>query len=267
MKVAAITGASGGIGRETAQLLAAEYRVYDLSRTGQDGANIVHIDTDVTSEESLSAAFRRIEAREGRLDLLICNAGIGIAGAAEFTTEEAAQYQINVNFFGVFRTVKNALPLLRLSRGRIVAISSAAATFPIPFQSFYSASKAAINTFVCALRNEVRTFGVSVCAIMPGDTKTGFTDARKKAFQGEDVYGGRIGPSVYVMEKDEQNGMPAEKVAKTIVRIAKKRRIRPLYTAGLKYKLFIVVKKLVGMTVVNWLIGLLYVKKPKKEGK
>lgn len=267
MKVAVITGASGGIGREMAKLLAADYRVYDLSRSGRDDENIVHIDADVTSEESLASAFARILAREGKLDLLVCNAGMGIAGAAEFTEEKAAKHQMNVNFFGVFRTVKKALPLLRLSGGRIVAVSSAAAPFPIPFQSFYSASKAAINGFICALRNEVRPFGISACAVMPGDTKTGFTGAREKAFDGEEVYGGRIGPSVAVMEKDEKNGMSAEKVAKAIVRIAKKRHIRPLYTIGLKYKLFILVKKLVGTTVVNWLIGLLYVKKPKKEGK
>ncbi|MBQ7032729.1 MAG: SDR family NAD(P)-dependent oxidoreductase [Clostridia bacterium] len=265
MKVAAITGASGGIGRATAQLLADEYRVYDLSRSGTDSGNIVHIDADVTNEESLSAAFSRIRAREGRLDLLICNAGIGIAAAAEFTDAAAAGHQMNVNFFGVYLACKHAMPLLRETGGRIVAVSSAAAEFPIPFQSFYSASKAAVNTFICALRNEVRAFGVSVCAVMPGDTKTGFTDARKKDFAGEDIYGGRIAPSVAVMEKDEKNGMPVERVARTIFRAAKKRHVRPLYTAGLKYKLFVAVKKLFGTTVVNWLIGLLYIKKPKKE--
>lgn len=264
MKVAVVTGASGGIGRETARLLAKEYRVYDLSRSGTDDDGIIHITADVTDEDSLSAAFERIRAREGRLDLLVCNAGIGIAAATEFTDIMAAKRQMDVNFFGVFLTVKFALPLLRASGGRIIAVSSAAAEFPIPFQSFYSASKAAINTFICALRNEVRSLGVSVCAAMPGDTKTGFTEARKKEFEGEDVYGGRIAPSVAVMEKDEQNGMPAGQVARSIVRIAKKRKVRPLYTVGLKYKLFVVVKKLIGVTCVNRLIGILYVKKPRK---
>ena len=263
MKVAVITGASGGIGRETAKLLKNEYRVYDLSRTGQDNDGILHMDADVTREESLAAAFATIRAREGKIDLLICNAGIGIAAASEFTSAEAAKRQFDVNFFGMFLTCKYALPLLRAAKGRILAVSSAAAEFPIPFQSFYSASKAAINTFICALRNEVRMFGVSVTAVMPGDTKTGFTDARKKEYDGEDVYGGTIAPSVAVMEKDEQNGMSAESVAKTIVRIAKKRNVRPLYTAGLKYKCFIAVKKILGTTAVNRLIGMLYVKKPK----
>ncbi len=263
MKVAVITGASGGIGRETAKLLQKEYRIYDLSRSGKDGEGISHIDADVKNAESLAAAFEHIREKEGKIDLLVCNAGIGIAAAAEFTSLEAAKRQFDVNFFGMFLTCKYALPLLRAAKGRIIAVSSAAAEFPIPFQSFYSASKAAINTFVCALRNEVKSFGVTVTAVMPGDTKTGFTDARKKEYDGEDIYGGRIAPSVAVMEKDEKNGMPAQHVAKTIVRVAQKKHVRPLYTAGMKYKAFIVVKKILGVTVVNHLIGMLYVKKPK----
>ncbi len=263
MKVAVITGASGGIGKETARLLTGEYRVYDLSRSGQDAEGIMHIDADVTNEDSLAAAFERIRGREGKIDLLICNAGFGIAGAAEFTSLAEAKRQLDVNFFGVFLCCKYALPLLREAKGRILAVSSAAAGFPIPFQSFYSASKAAVNSFICALRNEVRAHGVSVAAVMPGDTKTGFTGARTKEFDGEAIYGGRIAPSIAVMEKDEESGMCAESVARCIVRIAKKKRIRPLYTAGAKYKLFVAAHKLLGTTVVNRLIGMLYIKKPK----
>ncbi len=268
MKVAVITGASGGIGLETAKLLSEkEYRVYDLSRHAAEASPCLHIDADVTREESLAAAFDYIRTQEGKIDLLICNAGMGIAGAAEFTSLSAAKKQMDVNFFGVFSAVKYALPLVRKAKGRILAVSSAAAEFPIPFQSFYSASKSAINTFICALRNEVRIFGVSAAAVMPGDTKTGFTSARIKEFEGEDIYGGTIAPSVAVMEKDEESGMQPLAVARAIVRIAEKRRIRPTYTVGLQYKLFVAVKKLLGTTAVNWLIGLLYVKKPKAQGR
>ncbi len=263
MKVAVITGASGGIGRAAAQLLKNEYRVYDLSRSGKDEVGVVHIDADVSSEESMAAAFATIGAREGKINLLICNAGFGIAGAAEFTDFADARRQMDVNFFGVFLATKYALPLLRAAKGRIVAVSSAAAFFPIPFQSFYSASKAAVNSYICALRNEVRALGVTATAVMPGDTTTGFTDARTKAFIGEDVYGGRIAPSIAVMEKDEKKGMAAEAVAKTIVRIATKRHVRPLYTVGFTYKLFSAAKKILGESLVCRLIGMLYVKKPK----
>ncbi len=263
MKVAVITGASGGIGREMAQLLKKEYRVYDLSRTGKDEEGILHVDADVSSTESMAAACEKIGAREGKIDLLICNAGFGIAGAAEFTDFKDAKRQMDVNFFGVFLATKYALPYLRVAKGRIVAVSSAAAFFPIPFQSFYSASKAAVNSFICALRNEVRAHGISCVAVMPGDTKTGFTNARTKEFQGEDVYGGRIAPSIAVMEKDEEKGMAASAVAKAIVRIAEKKRVRPLYTIGFTYKLFSAAKKILGESLVCRLVGMLYVKNPK----
>ncbi len=264
MKVAVITGASGGIGREVAKLLAKNYRVYDLSRHGEDEGSLIHIDTDVTNEESVAAAMERIRAREGKIDLLICNAGMGIAGAAEFTALSAAEKQFAVNFFGVFLACREAMPLLRKARGRVVAVSSAAAVFPIPFQSFYSASKAAVNAFISALRNEVRPFGITATAVMPGDTKTGFTAAREKAFSGEEIYEGRIGASVAVMEKDEEKGMNAASVARVIVRVGTKRHVRPLYTAGFSYKLLVAVKKVLGITIVNRLIGVLYVKKPRK---
>lgn len=263
MKVAVITGASGGIGKETAVLLKNEYRVYDFSRSGKNEDGIFHTDADVSSEESVKAAFCALSEKEEKIDLLICNAGYGIAGAAEFTDFADAKRQMDVNFFGVFLAVKYALPLLRKAKGRIVAVSSAAAFFPIPFQSFYSASKAAVNSFICALRNEVHHFGITVTAVMPGDTKTGFTASRTKAFAGEDVYGGRIAPSIAVMEKDEESGMAASSVAKTVVRIAKKKYVRPLYTIGLTYKLFSIAKKILGETLVCRLIGILYVKKPK----
>ncbi len=263
MKTAVISGASGGIGLEMAHLLKQEYRVYDLSRSGKDTPGILHIDTDVTSEESVKAAFSQIAAREGQIDLLVCNAGFGIAGASEFTPLSDAKQQLDVNFFGTVLCTQYALPLLRKTKGRIVSVSSAAAVFPIPFQSFYSASKSAVNAYICALRNEVRHLGVSAVAVMPGDTKTGFTAMRKKACMGEDVYGGRIAPSIAVMERDEQKGMSASKVAKTIVRIAKKRHVRPLYTAGESYKLLYLLNRLLGITIVNRLIGILYIKKPK----
>ena len=89
-------------------------------------------------------------------------------------------------------------------------MSSIAGIVPIPFQLWYSVSKAAIIAYVLALQNEVRPFGISVCAIMPGDIASGFTDARRKSAAGDDVYAGRIERSVAVMEHDERTGMTRE---------------------------------------------------------
>ena len=106
---------------------------------------------------------------------------------------------------------KAALPLMRAQGGgRIVNISSVAAPLAIPFQAWYSVSKAAVNAYTLALFNEVKQFGISVCAVMPGDIRTGFTSAREKSHAGDDVYKGRIARSVAKMEKDEENGMAPE---------------------------------------------------------
>lgn len=264
MKVAVISGASGGIGRAAADLFNKKgWQVYDLSRSGEDTENRIHIETDVTVEASVQKAFERIAAREGQIDLLILSAGCGISGAAEFTALEKAKKQLDVNFFGTFLCVKYAMPLLRQGKGRILAISSAAAVFPIPFQSFYSASKAAINSFILALRNEVKDFSVDAAVIMPGDVQTGFTAARDKNHAGEDVYGGKIDASVSIMEKDETGGMTPDVVAKCIWRVAKKKHTRPLYTAGIKYKIFVGLSKILGMTLVNRVLGIMYIKNPK----
>ncbi len=262
-KTAAVTGGSGGIGAALCEELAEKgYYIYSLSRHSGEG-KAEHIRTDVTDDASVAAAFSRIERERGRLDLLINNAGFGISGAIEFTSTEKAKRQFDVNLFGMHSCVRYALPLLRQSKGRIINISSAAAIFPIPFQAFYSASKAAINSFSLALANEVRCFGISVCAIMPGDVRTGFTAQRKKSSEGNELYGGVIDPTVSVMEHDEENGMSPEDVAAYITRIALKKRIKPLYCAGTLYKLYSLLDKLLPARAVNAIIGMMYIKKPK----
>lgn len=259
-KVVAITGASSGIGLATAQIFAREgWKVYNLSRRPAQHQGITDIAVDVTDEAAVQSAFAQIR-EAGHLDLLINNAGYGISGAAEFTQLGEAKRQFDVNFFGVVACIQAALPLLRQSRGRIVCISSAAAVFAIPFQSFYSATKAAVNILVNALANELKPFGVSVCALQLGDVKTDFTDARAKSQAGDDIYAGTIQRSVAVMERDEQGGMVPETIAQAVYSIAQRSRVKPLYTIGVKYKLFVLLNKLLPNRFVNWLVGRLYVK-------
>lgn len=132
-------------------------------------------------------------SEQGRIDILINNAGFGISGAVEFTQTEEAMRLFDVNFFGMVRMTEKVIPYMRENGGgRIVNISSVAAVVPIPFQTYYSASKAAISSYSMALANEVGRFGIRVSAIMPGDISTGFTDARKKITEGDDVYRGSV---------------------------------------------------------------------------
>lgn len=262
MKTAFVTGGSSGIGRCTAAELAkAGYRVYEISRRNLPQGGITHITADVTKEETLKQAVEQILAEAGSLDLLVNCAGFGISGAAEFTQEAAAQKQMDVNFMGTVRACKAVLTHMRERRsGRIVNISSVAAPVAIPFQAFYSASKAAINSYTCALANEVRPYGIQVTAVQPGDIRTGFTRFREKETEGDAEYGGRISRSVSVMERDEENGMTPEAAARYIVKICKKRRVKPLYTIGFSYQLICVAVKLLPCRLIHWIVGKIYAK-------
>lgn len=260
MKVAVITGGSSGIGKTTAQFFCDKgWKVYELSRKGKDFGSVSHITADVTDENSLKSAFDTVYENEGRLDLVVCNAGFGISGAVELTKIEDAKKQFDVNFFGTVRTIQQALPYLRKSGGgKIINLSSVAAPLSIPFQAFYSSSKAAINALTLALANELRPFGISVCAVMPGDVSTGFTDAREKSEDDGSLYGDTIKKSVAVMEKDERGGMSPTVVAKTIYKASKKKHPKPLYTAGGKYKFFVFLSKILPASLANRIVGMLY---------
>lgn len=259
-KIAIVTGGNSGIGLYTARSL---YKsgcvVYDLSRRDIQTAGIIHICTDVTDEEFVSKAIEQILEKEGRIDILINCAGFGISGAVEFTESNDAKKQMDVNFFGMANVNKAVLPIMRKAgQGRIVNISSVAAIAPIPFQAYYTASKAAINAYSAALANEVKPYGISVTAILPGDIATGFTDARKKSVAGDKEYDGRISRSVTKMEQDERNGMKPEKAGAYITKIALKKKVKPLYTIGLTYKFVSLLVKILPCRLTNQLIGILY---------
>ena len=259
-KIVLLTGGSSGIGKATAQALRARgCTVYEMSRRPSDDR--WHISGDVTNIEQARAAVQTVIAREGRLDVLVNNAGFGISGAVEFTDACSAQAQLDVNFQGMSNLCQAALPYLRAQgSGRIVNLSSVAAVVPIPFQAYYSASKAAINAFSMALANEVGRFGIRVSAIMPGDISTGFTDARKKITEGDDVYRGSVSRSVGTMEKDERGGMDVTKAGAFVAKAAIDRRHKPLYTIGAQYKLAVLLTKILPAAWLNRLIRVIYAK-------
>ena len=261
-KIAVITGGSSGIGLATAkELLAAGCTVYELSRRDTGVCEgVTHIKADVTKETDVRAAVDAIVAREGRIDLLINNAGFGISGAIEFTPASEARRQFDVNFFGMVNMNRAVVPLMRQAgRGRIVNLSSVAAPVPIPFQAYYSATKAAVNAYSMALANELRPFGVTVCAVMPGDICTGFTAARKKVVTGDDIYHGRISHSVQRMEHDEETGMDPAKAGAYIASVAMREgHHHPLYAIRFDYKFFTFLAKVLPARFLNWLIYCLY---------
>lgn len=255
-----MTGAGSGIGLSASKALARDgWTVYDFSRTDRAAPNVKHIGCDISDEAQVRAAVSRVIEEQGRIDLLLNNAGFGISGAVEFTRAEEAEKLIRVNLLGADNVTRAVLGTMRAQRGgRILFTSSIAGILPIPFQAWYSVTKAAINAYALALRNEVAPFGVSVCAVMPGDIHTGFTAAREKSAAGDDVYGGRIEKAVSAMEKDEQGGMSPDAAGAYLAKIAGKKRVKPLYAIGAQYKLFAVLAKLLPARLSNWIVGRLY---------
>ena len=258
--IAVVTGGSSGIGLAAARALRdREVKVYIISRRPFTEKGLHHICADVSDEKQCQAAVEEILRREGDVDILINCAGFGISGAVEFTELSAAKKQMEVNFFGTVNMTKAVLPFMRRrGNGRIVNVSSVAAPAAIPFQAFYSATKAAINDYTAALANEIRPYGVTVTAVQPGDIATGFTGAREKSVEGDEEYGGRISKSVAKMEHDEQNGMDPAKAGAYVAKVAMKKHPKPVYTIGFSYKAVCVLLKLLPCRLSNWLIGKLY---------
>lgn len=260
-KVIILTGGTSGIGLYTARALAEKgCRVYELSRREESPVpGVRHIRADVTREEEIAAAVAAVMEAEGRIDVVINNAGFGISGAIEFTDTAEAQRQFDVNFFGMVRVNRAVLPIMRRQGyGRILNMSSVAAPIAIPFQAYYSASKAAVRTYTMALRGEVKPFGIEVCAIMPGDVATGFTSARAKSTAGDEEYGGRISRGVAVMEHDEQTGIPAQSAGAFVAKKALQRKVPVVCTLGGKYKVFVFLTRLLPNGVLTDLVAMIY---------
>lgn len=272
--VVLVTGASSGIGKAVAQLLMKDgYRVYGTSRkhrlennrgnnlkSGDTKGFIEMIQLDVCSEDSVKRAIDYVVKKEGRVDILINNAGFGIAGSVEDTSDEEAYEQFNTNFFGVHRMCRHVLPIMRKNRnGLIVNVSSVAGLISIPFQSMYSASKYALEALSEALRIEVKPFGIKVVLVEPGDTRTGFTDNRRFVGAAEgSIYKDRFMKAINTMIKDEKNGPEPETVAKVIAKVVKMHNPPIRKVIGFSYKAIVFLKRFLPSRFVEYVLARLY---------
>jgi NAD(P)-dependent dehydrogenase (short-subunit alcohol dehydrogenase family) len=193
-KIALVTGASSGIGEATAQrLVQAGYKVYGTSRRGAQGdrRDYAMLALDVTSDVSVADAVAAVVAQEGRIDLLVNNAGFGVAAAgAEESTIEQAQAIFDTNFFGVLRMTRAVLPHMRAQNsGRIINIGSVLGFLPMPYGALYAATKHAIEGYTESLDHELRNWGIRAIVVEPAYTKTPFdanlleADAKLAAYQ------------------------------------------------------------------------------------
>ena len=253
-----ITGASKGIGKAAAAAFShAGDRVFNLSRHDPHDKNATFVPCDVTDEAQCVRAIETVLREAGRIDVLLLNAGFGISGPVETTTLEAAKKQFDVVLFGAIRVLKPALPALRESKGMILFTSSVAGATPIPYQAFYSAAKAAINSVVMALRNELKGSGIRVCAVLPGDVKTEFTAAREKNEVNEALYPNEV-RSVQKMERDEQHGMPPERIAARFLKLSRQKNPKPFCSVGFAYSAVLILIRILPNRFANWVLGKLY---------
>jgi short-subunit dehydrogenase len=272
--VVLLTGASSGIGKVIAETLVKEgYRVYGTSRKANDAGkdkplsesgermgSLEMIKLDVCSEESAIRAVEYVAGKEGRIDILINNAGFGIAGSVEDTSAEEAKEQFETNFFGVHRMVRCVLPVMRKqNKGLIINVSSVGGLITIPYQSMYCASKRAVEALTESLRMECAQFGVKSVLVEPGDTKTGFTGSRIYAQAARDsVYASECKKAVETMERDEINGKRPETVADVILRILKKKRPPVRKVVGIKYKVLVFIKRLIPSCLEEFIVSKMY---------
>ena len=178
-RTALVTGASSGIGEATAERLAmAGYKVYGTTRraaeAGQRSFRLLPL--DVTSDKSVETTVLEVLRLEGRIDLLVNNAGFGIApGAAEESSIEQARSIFETNFFGIVRMTRAVVPQMRRQKaGRIINIGSVLGFLPAPYAALYAATKHAVEGYSESLDHELRTRGIRVSVIEPAYTKTRF---------------------------------------------------------------------------------------------
>jgi NAD(P)-dependent dehydrogenase (short-subunit alcohol dehydrogenase family) len=259
--VVLVTGASSGFGKAIAGALAVDgHCVFGTVRNlpPAPASRFTTLRLDVTHDESVTAVVDEVLRATGRIDAVVNNAGVGIAGAIEDTTIEEARTQFETNFFGTHRVCRAVLPYLRAQgSGHIINMSSLAGQIPLPFQGFYSATKFAIEAYSEALRMELRPFGISVSMIEPGDFATGFTANRRMtaASTAASPYHRECARSIARMARDEQANADLSPVIRAVRTILKSRRPAMRYPrAAPVQRAFVAARPFLPHTLAEFLI-------------
>ncbi|BCJ74872.1 short-chain dehydrogenase/reductase [Catellatospora sp. IY07-71] len=246
-KTVLVTGASTGIGRATALLLAREgFTVFAGVRKDADGAalgrSVTPIRLDVTDAGQIAAAAERV----GRLDALVNNAGIGVTGPLEFVPLDALRRQYEVNVFGQVAVTQAMLPMLRASRGRVVTVGSVGSWITLPFGGPLCSSKHAIRSLNDALRMEVRPWGIRAVLIEPGSIHSDAVDKLEEEVaprlesigpEGRRLYGAAYRTMTSASLREERSGSSPDVVARAVLHALVARRPRSRYPVGRRSRL------------------------------
>lgn len=258
-----ITGISSGFGKAMAERLFRDgHTVYGTHRKQVEQIPGVHyIYADATSDEDVKKAVSTVTEAEGRIDVFINNAGMGIGGPLEFSTIEDARKQMDVNYLGMVRFLHFVVPVMRKGGGgRIICLSSIGGLMGLPFQGLYSASKYAIEGYCEALRLEVKPFNIKVVVIEPGDFSTGFTSTRHCVSDPEayEVYSS-YKRSLESIEKDETSGLKPEFLASKISSIVSCKHPKYHYIiATFVQRLSVFAKTVLPASWFAWILKLYY---------
>lgn len=231
-----ITGSSSGIGRATAQFFAEQgWNVAATARNPADlsslaGASLLALPLDITNEASITAAVAATTARFGGIDVLVNNAGYGLFGPLEGTTEEQLETQFRTNVFGVVALIRQVVPLMRqLHDGTIITISSTGGRVASPFAAAYHASKYALEGLCESLRFELRPQGIRVKLVEPGHVKTGFI--RSLTWASHSAYEPHLSNWRAQVTQSDAHAPGCERVARVIFKAATDRSWRLRYPA------------------------------------
>lgn len=242
-KVALATGASSGIGKETAKLLSQNgYLVYGAGRRLEPmqelsnfGVNLLIM--DITNESSVTSAVKEIIKKEGRIDILINNAGYGFYGALEDVSIEEAKYQFEVNIFGLARLTQLVLPFMRKQNsGKVINISSMGGMFGEPHGAWYHATKFALEGLSDSLRMELKQFNIDVVLIQPGAIKSEWGGIAKENLikvSGDTAYKNLAIKHANLIDRTYKLvGSEPSVISKTILKASQAKRPKTRYAVG-----------------------------------
>jgi short-subunit dehydrogenase len=249
-KVVLITGASSGIGKSVATFLKSKgYIVYGTSRNPKNIENFTFelIALDVLKVATISNAVNFIIEKEGRLDVLVNNAGMGITGPVEDTPTEEMRAVFNTNLFGAIDVIKAVLPQMRTQKsGVIINVTSIAGYMGLPFRGLYSASKGALEIVTEAISMEVKSFGINVVNIAPGDFATNIAASRfhTPVFE-KSAYKEKYQMNLDLMDAHVDEGMNPIEMAKAVYKIINTKKPKLHYKVGdFMQKFSIVLKRI-----------------------
>lgn len=252
-----VTGASTGIGQAIARQLSDKgHCVYGTSRSSRESASFHWLKLDLLSGRSIQDAVHTIIRKEGRIDVLINNAGLSMISSVEEGPMESVNKVMNANFAGTLILTKTILPLMRAQgQGKIINISSVAGLIGLPFRSAYCASKFALEGLTESLRMEVQKHGIQICTIQPGSIKTKISQHRPSIQIPNSVYKEDLTVTEKKLNEEVLQGFDPKVVARKVEQIIYKPRLRSKYMVAKPYqKIITILKHLLPTRFYEWII-------------